>query len=155
MGIDTPVSLLDIAGATPFMEAHGISYKGLLDQSVDSVRDNIMYQTFRMNDGAKEEFTPVPERGIRNNDWLYVRQPQSRKFLFDQHSDPNELNNLANNSQYEDLMDKFDAEINHHMANTGDAWEIAADFAPPDFLTHEAAKELLINELLPCTIEVP
>jgi len=53
-----------------------------------------------MNDGAKGEFTPVPERGIRTKDWLYVRQPERRKFLLNQHSNPNELNNLVNNAEY-------------------------------------------------------
>lgn len=155
VGIDTPVSIVDIAGAEPLTEAHGKSYRGLLDKSVDTVRDNIMYQTFRMNDGAKGEFTPVPERGIRTKDWLYVRQPQRRKFLFDQNTDPNELNNLVNNPGYKELMDGFDAQIEQHMAETGDNWEMAADFPPPDFLTHEAAADYLKNELLPKAVVVP
>ena len=108
-----------------------------------------------MNDGAKGEFTPVPERGLRTKDWLYVRQQNRRKMLFDQNADPHELSNLAHRSDLENLMDEFDRQISDHMQQTGDDWEIAADFPPPGFLTHEAAKVHLETELLPTAIEVP
>ena len=52
-------------------------------------------------------------------------------------------------------MDKFDAQITAHMAATGDAWELHLNFPPPDFLTHEDAKDQLVNELLPRAILVP
>ena len=155
VGIDTPVSILDIANAQPFTSAHGVSYRGLLDRSTTSVRDHVMYQTFRMNDGAKGEFTPVPERGIRTRAWLYVRQPTRRKLLFDQNRDPHELENLVQISTYDSLMDDFDKRINEHMKTTGDSWDITADFPPPDFLTHEAAADYLKNDLLPRAVHVP
>lgn len=154
VGVDTPVTLLDIAGADPFTEAHGQSYRSVL-KGKDALRDVIHYQTFRMDDGAWGEFTPVPERGIRNKDWLYVRQPNRRKFLFDQNADPHELTNLVDSTDHTELMDKFDAQIEAHMAATGDSWDLHADFPPPDFLTHEAADEYLQNVLIPNAIEVP
>ncbi len=154
VGVDTPVTLLDLAGADAFTQAHGESYLRILD-GADTHRDRINYQTFRMNDGAWGEFTPVPERGIRTKDWLYVRQPERRKFLFDQNADPHELTNLANSSQHTALMDAFDVEISAHMAATGDDWNMHATFPPPDFLTHEEAHDYLENALLPNAIEVP
>ena len=154
VGVDTPVTLLDLIGAEPFSEAHGQSYLNVLDDN-DIHRDCIHYQTFRMDDGAWGEFTPVPERGIRTKDWLYVRQPNRRKFLFDQQADPQELTNLVDEPAQFDLMDRFDAQIAAHMSETGDDWDMHADFPPPDFLTHEAAKEYLENVLLPNAIEVP
>ena len=154
VGVDTPVTLLDLVGAEPFSEAHGQSCLNVLDGG-DSHRDCIHYQTFRMDDGAWGEFTPVPERGIRTRDWLYVRQPDRRKFLFDQQADPQELTNLAEDPAHVDLMDRFDAQIVAHMSETGDDWDMHADFPPPDFLTHEAAKEYLEDVLLPTAIEVP
>jgi arylsulfatase A-like enzyme len=156
VGIDTPVTLLDIAGADPFSAADGQSYLAVLDGS-DQHRDAIHYQTFRMNDGAKGEFTPVPERGIRTDNWLYVRQPNRRKLLFNQKTDPHELHNLidSNNDDHRKVMDAFDQQIDEHMRQTGDDWQIAADFPPPGFLTHEQAKVHLETELLPIAIEVP
>lgn len=155
VGIDTPVTLLEMVGAKPLSDAHGQSYLGLLDGTTTTGRDHIMYQTFRMNDGAKGEFTPVPERGIRTKEWLYVRQPQRRKFLFNQTSDPNELNNLVGQTEHDALMATFDKQLEEYMLQTGDEWEMAADFPPPDFLTHEAADEYLKNELLPRAIASP
>ncbi|MGI9352072.1 MAG: sulfatase family protein [Rhizobiaceae bacterium] len=154
VGVDTPVTLLDLAGAKPFSEADGQSYLPLLDGEGQG-RDAIMYQMFRMDDGAKGEFTPVPERGIRTKEWLYVRQPSRRKYLYDQNADPNELNNLVDDPRYGDLMDAFDKQIKEHMEATGDDWDLHAEFPPPDFLTHEAAKDYLVNKLLPRAIEVP
>ena len=51
-------------------------------------------------------------------------------------------------------MDEFDARIAAHMEATGDDWEMAADFPPPDWITHAEAKEYLEKELLPNAIEV-
>ena len=58
VGVDTPVTLLELAGATPFSQAHGISYAPVL-RGGKTPRDRIHYQTFRMDDGAAGEFTPV------------------------------------------------------------------------------------------------
>ena len=154
VGVDTPVTLLDLAGAEPFTQANGQSYLPTLNGQAGT-RDTINYQTFRMDDGAWGEFTPVPERGIRTKDWLYVRQPNRRKLLFDQQADPHELNNLAHAPEYSDLMDAFDAQIGAHMRETGDVWDMHASFPPPDFLTHEMAKIYLEDVLLPNAIEVP
>lgn len=154
VGIDTPVTLLDLVGGKPLSEAHGISYKAMLDGASDGSRDAVMYQTFRMNDGAKGEFTPVPERGIRTKDWLYVRQPKRRKFLFDQRNDPAELNNLTASVAHTVLMDELDTRIDEHMKTTGDDWGKCADFPPPGFLTHDEAAEHLKNDLLPRAINV-
>lgn len=154
VGIDTPVTLLDLVGAKALPEAHGVSYRSLLDGSATDTRDAIMYQTFRMNDGAKGEFTPVPERGIRTKDWLYVRQPTRRKFLFDEQADPDEVQNLAACSDHVSLMDGFDARIEAHMQATCDDWEMCSNFPPPDWMTHEEADAHLQNDLLPRAIEV-
>ncbi len=154
VGVDTPVTLLDLVGAAPFSEAHGRSYLAVLEGG-DDHRDSIYYQTFRMNDGNRGEFTPVPERGIRTRDWLYVRQPNRRKFLFDQQADPHELRNLVDSPNLAKIMDAFDARIAAHMQATGDDWDMSVDFPPPDFLTHEEADTYLTDILLPDAIEVP
>jgi len=52
-------------------------------------------------------------------------------------------------------MDEFDLRIVAHMKEYGDDWDMAADFPPPDFLTHAEAKVILENELLPNAIHVP
>ena len=148
VAVDTMPTLLELCGVEIPEAIQGISYLPLLDGSADEIRESVTYQTFRMDDGVKGEFTPVPERGIRTKDWLYIRQPNRRKLLFDQIGDPDELNNLVDDSQYNELMDSFDAQIEAHMQETDDDWEMHLDFPPADFLTHEDAKRFLEEELM-------
>ena len=155
VGPDTAVTLLGCAGANPFSKAHGVSYLPMLEGATEDVRDAVMYQTFRMDDGVQGEYTPVPERGIRTKDWLYVRQPARRKCLFDQVSDPGELINLVSDSCFNGLMDEFDRRITAHMEATGDDWDLHSEFPPAGFLTHEEAEKHLRNNLLPRAIAVP
>jgi hypothetical protein len=90
----------------------------------------------------------------RTRDWLYLRHKDERVLLFDERKDFHEQNNLVHDSSYELLMDEFDELITQHMQATGDDWDMAADFPPPDFLTHAEAKVYLEQELLPSAIHV-
>ncbi|MYK31889.1 MAG: hypothetical protein F4051_09250 [Boseongicola sp. SB0670_bin_30] len=74
--------------------------------------------------------------------------------LFDERADYHEQNNLVDDPAYQTLMDEFDARIATHMEASGDDWEMAADFPPPDWVTHAEAKEHLERVLLPGAIEV-
>lgn len=148
VAVDTMPTLLDLCGIDIPDAVQGISYLPLLDDSAPEIRTNVSYQTFKMVDGVKGEFTPVPERGIRTKDWLYVRQPNRRKLLFDQNADPDELTNLVDDPQYNALMDRFDEQIDAHMQATDDDWEIHLDFPPANFLTHGEAKRYVEEELL-------
>ena len=46
-------------------------------------------------------------------------------------------------------MDEFDSKLDSHMKKTGDDWDMAADFPPPDWVTHEEAEVYLQKVLLP------
>ncbi|MFK7805386.1 MAG: sulfatase [Anaerolineae bacterium] len=154
VAVDTMPTLLELCGVAIPEAVQGISYLPLLNGSADETRDHINYQTFKMVDGAAHEFTPVPERGIRTKDWMYVRQPGRRKLLFDQKADPDELNNLVDDPQYGALMDSFDEQIKAHMNATGDDWGMHLNFPPPDFMTHEESKRYLEEDLLKNAIVV-
>ncbi|KMW59123.1 Choline-sulfatase [Candidatus Rhodobacter oscarellae] len=118
-------------------------------------RDAIWYQVFTQTGGNPSEFAPFAERGIRTKDWLYMRRKDHRALLFDERADPDEQVNLVDDPGHAALMDDFDAQITAHMAATGDDWDMAADFPPPDWVTHAEAKEYLETELLPNAIHVP
>ena len=53
------------------------------------------------------------------------------------------------------MMAEFDVRIETHMRETGDDWEMAASFPPPDWVTHAEAKQQLETDLLPRAIIVP
>jgi len=40
------------------------------------------------------------------------------------------------------------------MQDTGDDWDMAANFPPPDFVTHAQARKYLHEELLPNAVLV-
>lgn len=148
VAVDTMPTLLELCGVDIPEAVQGVSYLSLLDGSADDTRESVAYQTFKMVDGVKGEFTPVPERGIRTKDWMYVRQPNRRKLLLDQNADRDELSNLVDDPQYSAIMDGFDAQIEAHMRETEDDWEMHLDFPPEGFLTHGEAKRFIEDDLM-------
>jgi len=84
-----------------------------------------------------------------------MRRKNHRAMLFDQRNDRNELNNLVDDPTYAQLMDEFDVKLDIHMKTTGDDWDMAADFPPPDWVTHAQAEEYLQKVLLPKSKKVP
>lgn len=155
VGVDMMPTLLDMCGIAAPDEMQGQSYLSVLDGNATEARDAIMYQVFAQTGGNPGEFAPFAQRGIRTKDWLYVRHKDVRVTLYNEHVDYHEQNNLVNDPAHTELMDRFDARIDAHMQATGDDWDMAADFPPPHFLTHEEAKVYLENELLPNAIHVP
>lgn len=155
VGVDMMPTLLDLCAIDAPDEMQGQSYLSVLDNKSDEARDAIMYQVFTQTGGNPGEFAPYAQRGIRTKDWLYVRHKHERAMLFNERNDYHEQNNLVDNPAYTELMDSLDARIEAHMQATGDEWDMAADFPPPDFLTHADAKLYLENELLPNAIHVP
>ena len=155
VGVDTMPTLLDLCGV-PLPEAmHGQSYLSALEGESGDARNEIMYQVFTQNGGNPTEYAPFAQRGIRTKEWLYVRHKDERVMLYDLRTDYHEQNNLVNDPQYVEVMDKFDDQLDAHMQDTGDDWDMAVDFPPPDFLGHAEAKVYLETELLPNAIHVP
>lgn len=155
VGVDTMATLLEICSLPLPVEANSISYLPILEDANAETRDAIPYQVFRQTGGDPGEYTPFAERGIRTEDWLYVRHKDQRFMLYDLQNDYHEQTNLVASGSHASLMDDLDARIDSHMAATGDDWDMAADFPPPDFLTHEEAKVIHERELLPNATVVP
>ena len=155
ISVDSMPMILELLGLRIPNAVQGTSYLSVLDGKSDGTRDAVMYQVMKQNDGARGEFTPVPERGIRTRDWLYVRQPARRKMLFDLDADHDELNDLSEDPQYESTMDELDARIFRHMEATDDDWNLCMDFPPPGFLTHAEGQAHLEKELEERAIIVP
>jgi len=155
VGVDMMATLFDLVGINMPQGRDSQSYLPVLDGGADVHRDAIWYQVFTQTGGNPGEFAPFAERGIRTKDWLYMRRKDHRALLFDERADPDEQNNLVDDPAHGALMDDLDAQLAAHMTATGDEWDMAADFPPPDWVTHAQAKEFLENELLPNAIHVP
>jgi arylsulfatase A-like enzyme len=154
VGVDMMPTLLDLCSVAAPSGMDGSSYLPVLQGKATEARDAIMYQVFTQTGGNPGEFAPFAERGIRTKDWLYVRHKEKRVMLYNEREDHNEQVNLVQQSEFESLMDEFDQRITAHMQATGDDWDMAADFPPPDFVTHAEAKEHLENVLLPSAIHI-
>lgn len=154
VGVDMMPTLLDLCGVELPADMHGISYLPVLDGDATDARDAVMYQSFMQNGGNPGEYAPYAQRGIRTKDYLYVRHKNRRVMLFDERADAHEQHNLVDDAKHAKLMDEFDARIASHMQATGDDWDMAANFPPPDFVTHAQAKKFLQEELLPNAIRV-
>ena len=135
VSVDTMPTLLEICDLPIPDAVQGMSYLSLLDGRQDSARSEVYYEIIMEREGP-ERF-PVPERGVRTPEWLYVRTKDSPKMLFDLRTDPLEMNNLVGESRYNDTIRRFDRLLMEHMARTDDDWAIEAKFPPPDFMTHE------------------
>lgn len=155
VGVDMMPTLLDMCDLAAPDEMQGQSYLPVLDGENVEARDAIWYQVFTQTGGNPGEFAPFAQRGIRTREWLYVRHKHERVMLYNEKSDYSEQINLVNDPQYNTLMEKFDRQLEAHMQQSGDDWDMAADFPPPDFVTHAEAKEYLENVLLPSAIHVP
>ncbi|MEP0640253.1 MAG: sulfatase/phosphatase domain-containing protein, partial [Roseobacter sp.] len=155
VGVDMMATLFELVGITMPAGRDSQSYLGVLDGKTPDHRDAIWYQVFTQTGGNPGEYAPFAERGIRTKDWLYMRRKEHRALLFDERADPGEQNNLVDDPAHAALMDDFDARLKAHMKAAGDDWDMAADFPPPDWVTHSEAKEFLEKELLPNAIHVP
>ena len=132
--VDIAPTLLELCGLDVPDGVQGTSFLPLLDGTETSTREEVYYEICMEKDGP-ERF-PVPERGVRSPEWLYVRNEQGPTMLFDLKADPLELDNLADSPEHKSVIERLDKLLSEHMERTDDDWSLAADFPPPDFQTH-------------------
>ena len=139
VSVDTMPTLLELCGLAVPDAVQGTSFLSLLDGDGGSTRGEVYYEIIGER-GGPERF-PVPERGVRTAEWLYVRTKQAPKTLFDLCRDPLEMNNLAGDPQYRGVVKDLDGLLREHMQRTDDDWAIEAKFPPPNFMTHQEGAE--------------
>ncbi|MFC1735560.1 sulfatase [Candidatus Hydrogenedentota bacterium] len=147
--VDTMSTILDLCGLPIPEDTQGTSYMSLLNGEDAPTRKEVYYEVMMQKEGP-EKF-PVPERGVRTLEWLYVRTPQGPKMLFDLVNDPLEMKNLVDDPTYQGIREELDGLLCDHMKRTGDNWEIEAVFPPPNFQTHQDGAEtarLLIEKAI-------
>lgn len=148
--VDTMPTLLELCGIEIPEAVQGTSYLPLLTGQADETRDAVFYEICMEREGP-ERF-PIPERGVRTRDWLYVRTEAAPKALFDLNDDPLELRNLVDSTEAREVMDGLDRMLREHMRRTDDDWATEAVFPPPDFVTHEQGhviRDKLLERAIP------
>jgi arylsulfatase A-like enzyme len=148
--VDIMPTLLDICGIPIPDSVQGTSYLPLLQGSAESTREAIFYEILMEREGP-EKF-PIPERGMRTKEWLYVRQEDNPTHLFDLINDTLELDNIVNSPKHDHVLQRLDRMLQEHMKRTDDDWSIEAVFPPLDFQTHQEgakyAKELYSKAII-------
>ncbi len=77
---------------------------------------------FDVNMGDKEY------RAIRTSRYTYARSPEGPFMLFDNENDPDQLNNLLDNSDFEKIQAELDKKLDFELERIGDK-----DFKPRDY----------------------
>lgn len=135
--VDIMPTILELCGIEAPGSVQGVSFAPLLTGAAAQTREEIFYQIPMEREGP-EKF-PVPERGIRTHEWLYVRTPDAPKALFDLLHDPLEMQNLVGAPEFAAQQAKMDSRLTGIMQRLGDRWDFEAVFPPPNFQTHEDA----------------
>ncbi len=62
-------------------------------------------------------------RAIRTKQYTYARTPEGASKLFDNLSDPYQMNNLVDKPEFADLQQELDAKLNQQLENIGDDFQ--------------------------------
>ncbi len=122
LNIDLAPSVLDICGAEPLKNIHGMSWKKLLGGDSSGWRKSWFY-TYNY----EKQFPYTPNvRGIRTDTWKYVHYPQGDGTpdrhlaeLYNLKEDPGETKNLINEVKYVGKVAELKAELQRLLEAAG------------------------------------
>ena len=139
LSVDAMPTILRIAGKACPEGLHGVSFLQQLRGREGGGRDAVYYQLMLQSKGLEGDVHPRALRGFRSKDWLFVRDRDGPRMLFDLWKDPDENNNLVADPEYSRTMSKLDRWVLERMKDTTDNWEQEHSFPPPDFISHSDA----------------
>ena len=152
LSVDSMPAILELCDIPIPEGVQGVSFLPLLRGRNIPTRKAVYYEILMELEGP-ERF-PIPERGVRTLEWLYVRNRGGPTALYDLDADPSEMRNLVGSTGFLEEINRLDCMLVEHMDRTGDAWEIAADFPPPDYHSYEEG-DRNVDELLKHAIIEP
>ena len=110
LNTDVPSTILDFAGVTVPKSWHGKSLKPFVDEkNIKLERDTILIEHLW-------DFKNIaPSEGVRTKDWKYFRYVNDKTIeeLYNLNEDPKEINNLAENENYHEILEKLRASCNN------------------------------------------
>ncbi|WP_203532530.1 sulfatase-like hydrolase/transferase [Draconibacterium halophilum] len=106
LNIDVPATIADLAGVKVPESWHGKSLMPVVTGKQKSIdRDTILIEHLW-------EFENIPpSEGVRTSEWKYMRYVNNKSLeeLYNLKDDPKEINNLASNPKYNDVLFEFRA----------------------------------------------
>jgi arylsulfatase A-like enzyme len=141
--VDIMPTLLELCDLDVPDAVQGHSFLSLLEGDTGTTRPHIFHQILKEK-GGPEPF-PVPVRGIRTEDWLFVRSEDQVTALYDLVSDPAEIRNLAGSPDHRSIVLDLESTLTEYMSAVGDDWNVEAVFPPADFMTYAQGEENTAN----------
>jgi arylsulfatase A-like enzyme len=122
LNIDLAPSILEMCGAPPLKNIHGMSWKRLVTGDASGWRKSWYYEY-----NYEKQFPYTPNvRGVRTDRWKYVHYPHGdgqpdrhKAELYDLRNDPGERKNLIDDPAYAKIVTRLKAELNRLMEQTG------------------------------------
>jgi len=122
LNIDLAPSVLDVCGAEPLRDIHGLSWKPLLAGEATDWRKAWYYEY-----NYEKQFPYTPNvRGVRTDRWKYVHYPHGdgspdrhKAELYDLKNDPGERHNLIDDPAQRDLVERLGKRLRRLMKQTG------------------------------------
>lgn len=143
--VDAAPTALQAANIAVPSSMQGVDVLPMLRGETAAVRDAVFYEVNKELEGP-ERF-PIPERGVRTHEWLYVRTEAGPTHLYDLVADPDETRNMVHEPTSVDDVARMETVLATHMRDTNDDWSAEAFFPAKDFMDHES-KSRLQQELL-------
>ncbi len=121
--VDFAPSIAEICGVPWNYPTHGRSWKGLAEgQETSQWRDGFVYLY-----NYEKQFPYTPNvRAVRTRDWKYIRYPHGdggpdrrKPDLFDLKNDPDELQNLVDDPQYENVRRELEQKLAQLLEEVG------------------------------------
>ncbi len=118
LNIDIMPTILDLAGLKTPANIHGKSLHKILSGKEKSVRDSFVYEGLGTYGGASPSLMVVsgPYRYIVTYEDQKLERVSFRE-LYRIDSDPDEMNNLADEPKFSSQIKKFENAIDHHQRN--------------------------------------
>jgi N-acetylglucosamine-6-sulfatase len=122
LSLDLAPSILDICGAKPLANIHGMSWKKLLAGDATGWRKSFYYEY-----NYEKEFPYTPNvRGVRTEDWKYIRYPHGdgtpdkhKAELYNLKDDPLETKNLIDDPKWAAKLKELQDELARLQKATG------------------------------------
>lgn len=127
--VDVPATILDLAGVEQPSQWQGKSLMPIVHQETSRLgRDTVLIEHIW-------EFENIPpSEGVRTKDWKYFRYVNDKSYeeLYDLRNDPQEVNNLAENEEYQQTLLEFRKKCDELITKNSDDYS-----NPPTHLSVE------------------
>jgi len=133
--VDIMPTLLGLCGLESPQGVQGMDLSHAATGRQGPVPDSVYLQNMGVGWPPRREFTGF-WRGVRTERWLYARWLNDRlgPWLFDRHSDPEEMNNLAGRSEHAQTQQELEALLRRWIDRTEDPFETGRREPPKNML---------------------